>query len=194
MPSVVLASGSRYRAELLRRLLDGFTCLATDVDESPVAGERPCDTAVRLARLKACSAAEHHSDSLVIGSDQVAELDGQALGKPGSIERAQAQLRQCAGKTVLFHTAVCVADNRSGTIALHEGLDITRVAFRPLDDAEISRYVSRDMPLDCAGSFKMERLGVSLFDRVECADPAAIVGLPLVILCRLLRQCGLQIP
>jgi septum formation protein len=194
IPTVVLASGSRYRAELLRRVLDDFTCLTTAVDESPIAGENPRDTAVRLARLKACQAAECLPDSLVIGSDQIADLDGQPLGKPGSIGRAQAQLRQCAGKTVLFHTAVCVADNRGGTMALHEGLDITRVVFRALDAAEISRYVSRDMPLDCAGSFKMEKLGVSLFDRVECEDPAAIVGLPLVILCRLLRQCGLRIP
>lgn len=193
-PSIVLASASRYRAELLERVLPQFACSATSVDESPIRGERPRDTAIRLARLKACAGATQHPDSLIIGSDQVADLSGQALGKPGTMERARAQLSRCSGKTVMFETAVCVADNRSGTNVLHEGIDTTRVVFRDLTAAEISRYLDRDTPLDCAGSFKMERLGVALFERVESEDPLAIIGLPLIVLCRLLRRCGLQIP
>lgn len=194
IPRIVLASGSRYRAELLERVQSGVLCSPTTVDETPTGSERPRDTAVRLARLKACAGSEAQLDSLVIGSDQVADLDGQALGKPGTLARAQAQLSDCAGKTVLFHTAVCVADNRRGAKTLHEGVDTTRVVFRKLQAAEISRYLLHDSPLDCAGSFKMERLGVSLFERVESEDPTAIIGLPLIILCRLLRRCGLEIP
>ena len=193
-PRVVLASTSRYRAELLERVLGGFLCSATAVDETPMEGESNLDTAVRLARLKACAGSAQYPDSLVIGSDQVADLGGEALGKPGTIERARAQLATGSGKAVLFHTAICLADNRSGTCILHEGLDTTRVVFRTLEENEISRYLVRDSPLDCAGSFKIEQLGVSLFERVESEDPTAIVGLPLIILCRLYRQCGLAIP
>ncbi|MGB0135181.1 Maf family protein [Dokdonella sp.] len=194
IPRIVLASGSRYRAELLQRVLGDFICSTTAVDEAPDSGECPHDTAARLARLKASSAAAQFSDSLVIGSDQVADLDGLALGKPGTMERARTQLAMCSGKTVVFHTAVCIADNRNGAKYFHEGLDTTRVVFRNLGEAEIRRYLDRETPLDCAGSFKMERLGVSLFERVESEDPTAIVGLPLIILCRLLRRCGLVIP
>ena len=194
IPRIILASGSRYRAELLERVQSGVLSSPTEVDETPISGELPRDTAVRLARAKACAGAETHLDSLVIGSDQVADLDGQPLGKPGTFQRAHAQLADCSDKTVLFHTAVCVADNRGGASVLREGVDTTRVVFRKLQAAEISRYLLHDSPLDCAGSFKMEQLGVSLFERVESEDPTAIIGLPLIVLCRLLRQCGLIIP
>lgn len=193
-PRIVLASASRYRAELLERVLERFTCSATSVDESIEAGEHPREAAIRLARMKACVGAARHPQCLVIGSDQIADLDGRALGKPGSLQRAQAQLKECSGKTVVFHTALCIADTRNAACQLLEGLDTTRVVFRDLHDAEISRYLGRDAALDCAGSFKMERLGISLFERVDSTDPSAIIGLPLILLCRLLRQCGLEIP
>lgn len=193
-PRFVLASASRYRAELIGRVLDGVTCHAATVDETPMPGEGTRDLAVRLARLKALAGAGAHSGSIIVGSDQVADLDGEPIGKPGTLQRAQAQLARCSGQTVLFHTAVCVADNRGPACVLHEGVDTTRVTFRALDSAEISRYLSRDAPLDCAGSFKMERAGISLFERVESQDPTAIIGLPMIILCHLLRDCGIELP
>ena len=151
-------------------------------------------TAARLAREKACVVAQKYPASLVIGSDQVAELDGSLLGKPGTLERAQTQLSQCSGRVVVFHTAVCVADSTNGQIVFREAMDTTRVAFRSLDATEIARYLAIEQPLDCAGSFKVERLGVSLFKGVESIDPTALIGLPLIALCRLLRESGISIP
>ena len=151
-------------------------------------------TATRLAREKACAVARKYPASLVIGSDQVADLDGTLLGKPGSRERAQAQLMQCSGRAVVFHTAVCVAGSAGGQTVFREAIDTTRVVFRVLEPAEISRYLAIDHPLDCAGSFKVERLGVSLFERIESTDPTALIGLPLIALCRLLRESGMSIP
>ena len=191
---LVLASTSIYRAELLRRIVSDFETCAPAVDETILSAEIPVAAAVRLAREKASAVASQYPDSLVIGSDQVADLDGTLLGKPGNIERAQAQLRQCSGRVVAFHTAVCVADSIGGQPVFHAATDTTRVVFRTLDAAEISRYLAIDDALDCAGSFKVERLGIALFDRVESTDPTALVGLPLIALCRLLRTAGMLIP
>ena len=151
-------------------------------------------TAARLARDKARVVAQKYPTSLVIGSDQVAELDGSLLSKPGTLERAQSQLTQCSGRVVAFHTAVCVAHSTNGQIVFREAMDTTRVAFRSLDATEIARYLAIEQPLDCAGSFKVERLGVSLFKGVESIDPTALIGLPLIALCRLLRESGMSIP
>lgn len=192
-PAIVLASSSSYRAGLLRRIVPAFECVAAAVDEAPLDGEAPSATAIRLAAAKAETVAALHPGSLVIGSDQVAELDGRPLGKPGSLARARAQLAACSGREVLFHTAVCLADARQGCV-LHHACDLTRVAFRTLDDDAIGRYLAKDTPLDCAGSFKVESLGIALFERVDCTDPTALVGLPLVSLCRLLRAAGIAVP
>lgn len=192
MTLLVLGSTSRYRAELLRRLVPQFEQRAPGTDETLMTDEAPAEGALRLAVAKAEGAARGFGEALVIGSDQIAELDGRALGKPGTIEGAQAQLADCAGREVRFHTGLCLFDTRDGR--RHTHLDTTRVRFRPLTSEEIARYVEREMPLDCAGSFKSEGLGISLFERIESSDPTALVGLPLIALARLLREAGLAIP
>jgi septum formation protein len=193
-PVVVLASTSVYRAELLRRIVAEFQLCAPDIDESSLADECPRDTAVRLAREKALAVCRKNPGALVIGSDQVADLGGLKLGKPGGLAHARTQLMQCSGRTLDFHTAVCLVDERGSKATRHEAVDTTRVTFRKLGEAEISRYLAVDEPLDCAGSFKVERLGIALFDRIESSDPSALVGMPLIALSRLLRQSGLSIP
>jgi septum formation protein len=192
MTRLVLGSTSRYRAELLRRLAPDFEQRAPGADETLAPGEAPAEGALRLAIAKAEGAARGLDGALVIGSDQIAELDGRALGKPGSVDGARAQLADCAGREVRFHTGLCLLDTRDGR--RHTHLDTTRVRFRQLTEAEIVRYVEREMPLDCAGSFKCEGLGISLFDRIDSSDPTALVGLPLIALARLLREAGLAIP
>lgn len=189
---IVLGSTSRYRAELLRRLLADFTQAAPGVDEASLPDEAPAARALRLAIAKAEAVARFHPQALVIGSDQVAELGGEVLDKPGTPERAHQQLRASSGRTVHFHTALCLLDARTG--ARHTHVDLTRAVFRELDDDEIARYVERESPLDCAGSFKCEALGISLFERIETTDPSALVGLPLIALARLLRAAGYAIP
>ena len=189
---IVLASTSRYRAELLRRLLDDFEQTAPEVDEQPLPGETPAMLAVRLAAAKAGRVAARADDALVIGSDQVASLEGRALHKPGTIENAREQLRASSGNIVDFFTGLCVFDSRDGQS--WNALDHTRVAFRDLEDAEIARYLAREHPLDCAGSFKSEGAGIALFERIESEDPTALVGLPLIALSRLLRQAGAAVP
>jgi septum formation protein len=191
---LVLASTSRYRRELLVRLIPSFRVQAPLVDETARANEAPLMLATRLAEAKARAVAMDCNVAVVIGSDQVAELDGHALGKPGSIGAAQAQLAACSGREVDFHTALCVLDARAGTNAVHAAVDRTRVVFRTLDAATIERYVEREQPLDCAGSFKCEGLGIALFERIETVDPTALVGLPLIALARLLRECGMEVP
>lgn len=193
-PSVVLASTSRYRAGLLRRLLPDFEIHAPGVDEAPRAGESPQLRAGRLAEAKARAVAERRPGALVIGSDQVAELGGHVLDKPGDPATARAQLASGSGRCVHFHTAVCVLDTRQDPIRAHAWRDLTKACFRPLETAEIERYVAREEPLDCAGSFRCEALGISLFERIETRDPTALVGLPLIALSRLLRECGLPLP
>lgn len=191
---LVLASTSRYRRELLGRLGLPFRCLAPAVDETALPGEAPAALATRLALAKARAAATACPRALVIGGDQVADLDGRTLGKPGSVEAARAQLTACSGREVLFHTAVCVVDTRHEPARTQAVADSTRVVFRRLAAAEIARYVEAEHPLDCAGSFKAEGLGISLFERIESADPTALVGLPLIALARLLRTAGLALP
>lgn len=191
-PRIVLASTSRYRAELLRRLLDDFVQAAPDVDESPVPGETPRERALRLAIAKAGAVAASHRDALVIGSDQVAALGERVLHKPGNIDNAREQLRASSGNYVDFYTGMCVIDGRRDTH--RTAIDHTRVVFRDLADAEIDRYLARERPLDCAGSFKSEGAGIALFERIETVDPTALIGLPLIALARLLREAGRQLP
>jgi len=191
-PTLVLGSTSRYRAELLRRLFVEFEQRSPGTDETALAGETPRNRAHRLAVAKARAAAEGLEDALVIGSDQVAELEGIVLDKPGTVERAHTQLAACSGREVHFHTALCLHDTRNGRDLVH--VDHTRVHFRSLDAAEISRYIEREQPLDCAGSFKCEGLGISLFERIDNEDPSALVGLPLIALARLLREAGVALP
>ncbi|MEW9572526.1 nucleoside triphosphate pyrophosphatase [Rhodanobacter sp. Si-c] len=191
-PRIVLASTSRYRAELLRRLLPDFEQRAPGTDETALPGEAPDAHAARLAVAKAVAAADGLGDALVIGSDQVAELDGTQLDKPGSAANARAQLAASSGHTAHFHTALCLLDTRDGRRQVH--VDHTRVHFRTLDAMEIERYVEREQPLDCAGSFKCEGLGISLFERIDSEDPSALIGLPLIALARLLRTAGVVVP
>ncbi|HJW07246.1 MAG TPA: Maf family nucleotide pyrophosphatase [Rhodanobacter sp.] len=191
-PRIVLGSTSRYRAELLRRLLPQFGQSAPGTDESPLPDEPPAVRALRLAVAKAEAVAREHPGALVIGSDQVAELDGRILDKPGNAERACAQLAASSGREVHFHTALCLFDTRDGR--RHTHVDHTHVRFRELNAAEIARYVEREQPLDCAGSFKCEGLGISLFEAIDNHDPSALIGLPLIALARLLREAGVELP
>ncbi len=189
-PQVVLGSGSRYRRELLARLLPAFEVVVPQVDETPMPGEAAPALALRLARLKAAGVASAWPDAVVIGSDQVAECTGRILGKPGTAAAAVEQLGYCAGRPLVLHTAVAVQrpDRR-----VMEHLDQTTLRFRNLGRDEIQRYVDRDNPLDCAGAFRFESLGVALFSEVATRDPAAIQGLPLLWLAEALRALGVRI-
>jgi len=184
MPPIILASTSLYRRELLARLKLPFTARSPDVVEDAIAGEAPAAMAARLALAKAASIAA--ANAIVIGSDQVASLDGQVLRKPGSADVAVAQLRLAQGRTVVFNTAVAVIATGSGTTLRH--VDRTEVLFRRLDDAALERYVQLESPLDCAGSFKSEGLGVALFERISSEDPTALIGLPLIFVADALRK------
>ena len=187
---LILASTSRYRRELLGRLGLPFECIAPDVDETAAAGEAPAAMAARLARAKAQAIASRHPDALVIGSDQVAELDGVALGKPGSRERSRAQLTAASGRTVRFHTGVCVVHSASARELRH--VDSTEVRFRVLDAIMIEHYLDRESALDCAGGFKCEGLGIGLFEAIESRDPTALIGLPLIAVVRMLATFGVD--
>jgi len=189
---LVLASTSPYRRMLLERLTAKFVCDPPLVDESSQPHEQADALAKRLAISKAQAVAARHPHSLVIGSDQVATFDTKVLVKPGGHARAAAQLTMVSGRRVSFHTAVCVLDTRSQR--QHEHLDTTFVQFRLLSAAEIERYLQVEQPYDCAGSFKSEALGISLFDAIESEDPTALIGLPMIGLCRLLRTCGMHLP
>ncbi len=189
-PTLILASSSPYRQALLQRLGLDFTALAPDIDESPANQETPEQLVQRLARQKATRIASDYPQAIVIGSDQVAVHNGQVLGKAGSPEAAAAQLRQLSGQRVDFLTAVCVLAPAEAQPLLH--IDRTRVHFRPLTEAEITVYLEKDQAWDCAGSFKVESLGVCLFDRIENDDPTALQGLPLIRLCDFLRRLGVN--
>jgi septum formation protein len=190
---LVLGSSSPNRREQLSRLTTNFRVSKPDIDETPRANEAPRALAVRLAKAKAKAVATTCSGAIVIGSDQVADLDGQPLGKPGTEDNAVRQLIACAGKTVVFHSALCIIDARTATHASFDAVDTTRVRFRELGGAEIRRYVERENPLDCAGAFKSEGLGIALFESIESSDPTALVGLPMIALCTLLRRAGITI-
>ena len=191
---LVLASTSRYRRELLSRLTTHFRADAPRVDETPLPAETPAGLAARLAAAKASEVAKRTPGTVVIGSDQVADLGGRLLGKPGDAQRAREQLSACSGCEVIFHTALCVVDGRNDARRAFTAIDATRVRFRPLGPDEIDRYIEREQPFDCAGSFKVEALGVALFESVESADPTALIGLPLIALCKLLRDAGISVP
>ena len=189
--ALILGSTSRYRRDLLRRLQIPFDTIAPDVDETSLDGEMPAKLAARLALAKARAVAHLFPDSVVIGADQVADLDGLALGKPGSHERAVLQLRQMRGQTVIFHTAVAVVCLASGFE--QSGLAVVRVKFRDLDDDEIENYLRAEQPYDCAGSAKSEGLGISLLASIESDDPTALIGLPLIRTCSLIRAAGVNL-
>lgn len=188
---LVLASTSPYRRELLTRLGIAFTTASPKVDEALLADESPAAYVERLALAKAGAVAAEHPDSWLIGSDQAAVLGDEVLGKPGAVERAEQQLARCAGQTVCFFTAVAlVRPNAEAQVIT----DVTRVKFRALSAAEIYRYIAAEQPLDCAGSFKVEALGITLFESVESHDPTALIGLPLIAVCNLLRRAGASLP
>jgi septum formation protein len=189
--SLVLASTSRYRKALLERLGLPFEIIAPAIDESPSAGEAPAATALRLAQAKARAVATRLSHALVIGSDQVADLDGTHVGKPGNAASAMAQLRALSGRTVVFHTGVALCDAGSGRC--RSALVDVASTFRVLSDAEIADYLRREQPFDCAGGVKSEGLGIALFERIESGDPTALIGLPLIALLDLLRAEGVHV-
>lgn len=190
MPRLVLGSSSRYRRELLARLRLPFDCIDPEIDETPRPGEPPANTARRLALAKAQAVAAQHPDAIVIGSDQVAELDGQPLGKPGTHERALAQLQAMRGREVWFHTGVAVL--RPVTGFAQSALAPVRVRFGRHDDTLLEHYLRLEQPYDCAGSAKCETLGISLLGTIDSDDPTALVGLPLIRTCALLRAAGLE--
>jgi septum formation protein len=188
---LVLGSTSRYRRALLERFGVRFDVAGPDVDETPLPGERPAGTALRLSEAKARAVAARFPDALVIGSDQVADCDGAPVGKPGDRERAFAQLRALSGRTVVFHTGVALVDARSGRCR-SELVDVVST-FRTLSDGEILTYLDREQPWDCAGAVKSEGVGIALFERIESDDPTALVGLPLIAVARMLRAEGVDV-
>lgn len=191
-PPLVLASSSRYRAELLSRLQIGFVSAAPDVDEAAAPGERCAATATRLAEAKARALQSRFAGALIIGSDQVADLDGEPLGKPGNFERALAQLQRMRGRIVTFHTAVAVLDTRSGTV--QQSTVPTEVKFRDSTDSTLRRYLEKEQPFDCAGSARAEALGIVLAERISSDDPTALIGLPLIALTTMLLRAGVALP
>lgn len=190
-PRLILASSSAYRRELLSRLGLPFEAIAPDLDETPLPGETPPATALRLARAKAEAVGRLHPDALVIGSDQVATLDELQIGKPGDHARALAQLQLMRGREVIFHTALCLWDGRAPGAVQLENVQV-RVRFRDLPDAELDAYLRIEQPYDCAGSAKNEGLGIALLDSIHSTDPTALTGLPLIALTGMLRQAGVR--
>lgn len=188
---VVLASSSPYRRALLERILSRFESVSPDVDESPLAGETPAALALRLARSKAAAVAERHAQATVIGSDQVAVLEGRLCGKPGNRDAAIEQLLAARGLPMRFLTAVCVIHGPDGSERVHT--DVTEVRFRHFGRELAERYVDRDRSWDCAGGFKAEGGGVILFERIESQDPTGLVGLPLIWLARTLEDLGVPL-
>ena len=189
---LVLASTSQYRRELLARLRVPFATVAPDVDESPADGEDPRALALRLARAKASAVQRTFPSALIIGCDQVAAVDGELLSKPGSYENAVRQLRLMRGKPVPFYTALCLLDAASGRS--HIDVVTVTVHMRQITDAQIERYLRAEQPYDCAGSARIEGQGIALVDRVDSDDPTALIGLPLIRLCAMLRAEGVDLP
>ena len=189
--SLILASTSPFRRDLLARLGLPFSVTAPQVDESALLGERPQTLVARLAEWKARSVAATNSSALVIGCDQVAECGGAIIGKPGNHQQAVAQLQRAAGQTVVFYTGLCLLDTGSG--AYQNAVETFSVTFRALSDAMIESYLQREQPYQCAGSFKSEGLGIALFERLSGDDPSALVGLPLIRLTRMLESAGVDV-
>ncbi|RLT97917.1 Maf family protein [Ketobacter sp.] len=192
MRQIILGSSSPFRRELLRKLIADFETCSPDIDETPAPGERPEQLVARLARQKAEAVAARYPEALIIASDQVSVLHGQINGKPGSMEPAIQQLKASSGNTVTFFTSLCLYDATTG-----QGQSVVEpfhVHFRELNEDEIRRYLEKETPFNCAGSFKSEGLGITLFKKLEGDDPNALIGLPLIKLAEMLRQQGIQIP
>lgn len=192
MPRLVLASTSPYRRELLARLQLPFEAVAPDADETALPDETPAETAERLAEAKARAVAERFPTHLIIGSDQVAHMGEQRFGKPGTRDKAIAQLRAMSGKSIVFHTGLCLLNTATGRLHLR-GI-ATEVGFRELSDAEITRYLDREDALNCAGSARSEGLGIALMEYMRGDDPNALIGLPLIALAEMLRAEGVALP
>ena len=191
-PQLILGSTSPFRRELLCRLGLAFDCDAPEIDASRLVGETPEQLVLRLAEAKARAVAERHPAALIIGSDQVACIDGEVLGKPGDRARAIDQLERAAGKVVTFYTGLCLFNSATGR---HQVLcEPFRVHFRKLSRQQIERYVDAEQPFNCAGSFKSEGLGITLFERLEGDDPNALIGLPLIRLVQMLEREGIALP
>ena len=191
MPKLVLASTSKYRRALLDRLGLSYTAATPRVDEEAAKADTLDALALQLAVAKAESCASAHPDAYVLGSDQLVDLDGERLGKPGTLEKAEEQLRRLSGRGHRLITAVALR-HPNGTV--ETGLDVHKMTLRTMSEAEIKRYVARERPIDCAGSYKVESLGISLCETVAGADFTAIVGLPLIRVCQLLRNAGFEVP
>jgi septum formation protein len=193
LPRLILASSSIYRKELLSRLQVPFEIATPAIDETPAAGESPQQTALRLARQKSEAVARNHQQALIIGSDQVATLDDQQIGKPGNHANALQQLMTMRGRRVIFHTALCLLDNRPQTAPEIQLENIqTFVTFRNLSEAELDAYLRIEQPYDCAGSAKNEGLGIAILEKIESTDPTALTGLPMIALTGMLRRAGLR--
>ncbi len=192
MQRLVLASTSPYRRELLARFQIPFEAAAPEADETPLAGESPVETAERLSELKARAVANRFPASLIIGSDQVAHMGEQRFGKPGTRDKAIAQLRTMSGKSIVFDTGLCLLNTSTGR--LHRRVIPTEVRFRELSDAEITRYLDREDALNCAGSARSEGLGIALMEYMRGDDPNALIGLPLIALAEMLRAEGVALP
>lgn len=192
-PRLILGSSSVYRRELLSRLRIPFDVVTPDIDETPLPGETPETTAMRLAKEKAAAIATREPGALVIGSDQVATLDDEQIGKPGTHDKALQQLQKMRGRTVVFHTALCLFDGRCGSKTPQQQLENVRtsVTFRNLPDHELDAYLRIEQPYDCAGSAKNEGLGIALIERIDSSDPTALTGLPLIALTAMLRRAGI---
>ncbi|GIX26528.1 MAG: Maf-like protein [Burkholderiales bacterium] len=190
-PPIVLASTSRYRRELLARLRVLFDVFVPHVDESALPGEAPPALALRLSRLKAEAARQAHPRALIIGSDQVAVLDGQVLGKPGDYANAFRQLERMSARQVEFHTAVSLLNSATG--ALQSEVVVVRVRFRPLSEEDIRGYLTKEPAFDCAGAARVESLGIALCERIESDDPTALIGLPLIALVSMLQREGVSV-
>lgn len=188
---LVLASTSRYRRELLSRLHMPFEAVAPDVDETPLPGESPSQTALRLSVLKAQAVAKRCPDALIIGSDQVLMLDAEQLGKPGNYENAFAQLKKMQSKAMVFHTALTLLNSRTGHAQTRDVPTVVHI--RKLSDAQIEAYLKKEEPYDCAGSAKSESLGIALMERMDSPDPTALIGLPLMALTEMLMNEGVDV-
>ena len=189
-PEIILASGSRYRKQMLERLRLPFSVIPADIDESAEPGENAEVLAARLSLTKAQVIANHHPQAIVIGADQVAECDGRLLGKPGTIETAVKQLQHCSGQTMVFHSGLALI-GRGRTL---QTVVPTEVRMRELSEAEIRRYVEQDRPLDCAGAMRSESLGITLTSAISSDDPTALIGMPLITISQLLRELGITLP
>ncbi|WP_192458672.1 Maf family protein [Musicola keenii] len=190
MFQIVLASTSIYRKALLQKIALSYICAAPNIDETPRSGENAADLVLRLAESKAMALASHYPNHLIIGSDQVCVLNGQITGKPHTTENAIRQLQQASGNSIIFYTGLALLNSRSNK--MQSTVETFTVSFRTLTEKEIKSYIFQEQPLDCAGSFKSEGLGITLFDRLSGRDPNTLVGLPLIALLEMLRQEGVN--